>query len=468
MQAAKAAASVAAQLLAFYREPALRRPPYLHGETPMPDGQVVLRLALGRIPQAWLADLDPRDRAEAGEAARAFVRQVCLWERATHYQVLCLGPEARREAIRECYHLLIALIHPDRQGAADSGWPNDCAQRANQAHAVLGDPAERARYDEQLDRAADGMSLEASARRAQASEAPGRPRKRRSAPVAIARGFMLVTGVVAALFVVQAWWVGGAAPQYSLLESAMPTSARWVREVLPDPPRFLGVAAGHFDVEALEPLREPKRIAAVGTWIPMQKPAPEPVAAPVAVVATAGESRPAPAIAVSRPVEPTLRLAQGTSLAVARPAPQRLAQAQPQAQPAQPQGTRPAAAAPASPSRDQVEGLVALLVSYYDAGDADRLVDLYDPGRLGFWSGMRTRNAYADFFGATRERRLRMERLTWQANGASAQARGEATVVADFLDGRPRIERRVPVEIDIGLRDGQARITRLLLFPSEQ
>lgn len=463
-----AASPVAAQLLAFYREPALHRPPYLHGDSPMPDGQVVLRLALGRIPPEWLAELDPRDRAEAGEAARAFVRQVCLWEHATHYQVLCLEPEAGREAIRECYHLLIALIHPDRQDASDAAWPKGCAQRANQAHAVLGDPGERARYDEQLARAADGLSLEGAVRRAQASEAPTHPRKRRSAPAALARGFILITGVVAALFLVQAWWVGGAAPQHSLLERAMPTSARWVREVLPDPPRFLGASAGHFDVQALEPLREPRRIAAIGTWIPVQEPAHAPVEAPVPVVAIPDESRPAPAMAASRPVQPTLRLAQGTSLVVAKPTPQRLAQAQPQPQATQPQAPRPAPAAQESPTRDQVEGLVALIVSYYDAGDADRLVDLYDPDRLGFWSGMRTRGAYADFFSATRERRLRMERLTWQANGSLAQARGEATVVADFFDGRPRLERRVPVEIDIALSGGRARITRLQLYPGEQ
>jgi hypothetical protein len=119
-----------------------------------------------------------------------------------------------------------------------------------------------------------------------------------------------------------------------------------------------------------------------------------------------------------------------------------------------------------APSRDRVEGLVALRVGYYDAGDAERLVALIDPERLGFWSGYRTRSTYADFFNATRGRRLRMEGLSWQSNGTLAQARGEATVIADYNDGRPRLERRIPVEMDIALREGQPRLTRLVLFPA--
>ena len=122
-------------------------------------------------------------------------------------------------------------------------------------------------------------------------------------------------------------------------------------------------------------------------------------------------------------------------------------------------------AAPTSPSRDQVEGVVALLVGFYDAGDSDRLVALVDPDALGWMQGYRMRSAYSDFFGSTRSRKLRMERLTWHNNGAVAEARGEATVVAEYADGRPRLERRVPIELDIALRAGGPRVTRLVLFP---
>jgi hypothetical protein len=115
-----------------------------------------------------------------------------------------------------------------------------------------------------------------------------------------------------------------------------------------------------------------------------------------------------------------------------------------------------------APSREQVEIVVALLVGYYDAGDSERLVGLVDSGWL---QGFRSRTTFAEFFAATRTRKLRMERLGWRTNGTVAEARGEATVMAEYPDGRPRLERRIPVELDIALRDGAPRITRLVLFP---
>jgi hypothetical protein len=129
----------------------------------------------------------------------------------------------------------------------------------------------------------------------------------------------------------------------------------------------------------------------------------------------------------------------------------------------------PPAPAPAAgrnaPNAEEIETLVARLVSYYEAGDAEGLVGLFDSSELGFWKGLRTRTAYADFFRSTKQRRLRMDRLEWQTAPQSAQARGQATLVADPAEGSARIERKVDVEIDIGKRNGQARITRLSLFP---
>jgi len=55
---------------------------------------VVLKFALGRLSPGWQRDLSKHDKEALVEAARAFVRQVCLWERSTHYQVLCLDPAA--------------------------------------------------------------------------------------------------------------------------------------------------------------------------------------------------------------------------------------------------------------------------------------------------------------------------------------------------------------------------------------
>lgn len=445
MDAGNRAASVAEELLAFYREPALRRTRYLHGEDPMPEGPVVLRLALGRYPEA-LDGLSQAHRAELRQAATAFVRLVCLWDRASHYQVLCLEPDAAAESVKESYHLLIALLHPDRR---DDAWPADGAQRANQAYAVLGDPARRSDYDRQLARGPGGSAAEARAQRE-----PARPRRRRRV-AGMARRFVVVAGVLAALFVVQAWWVDEVTPEQSLLARAMPASGRWMRDMLPDAPRFLGTA---FDFgERLPEIEPPRRTPMTRSWAPSHDVAQEIPPAPPAAPAPAVPAR-IPETAVVRTAEsvlPAARLSLSTSAG-----PVRLAQAAP----AVPATTAPAQAGGA-PSRDQVESLVALLVSYYDAGDAPRLVALFDPDRLGFWSGQRTRWAYAEFFDATRQRRLRMERLTWQANGTLAQARGEATILAEYSDGRSRLERRVPIELDIALTGGEPRIARLVLFP---
>jgi len=58
-----------------------------------------------------------------------------------------------------------------------------------------------------------------------------------------------------------------------------------------------------------------------------------------------------------------------------------------------------------------------------------------------------------------------MDRLDWQTAADAALARGEATLIAEYADGSGKLERKVPVELDIAMRDGQARLTRLNLYP---
>jgi hypothetical protein len=469
------AASIAAELLDFYREPALVRTRYLHGEIAMPDGAVLFRLALARFASAGLEALPLSERAAAQLAAIAFVRQVCLWDRASHYQVLALERDAQAEQVRENYHLLIALIHPDRH---DGEWPAGSAPRVNQAYAVLSDADKRRGYDEQLDKAAHEGAVVEGLRGSRPDHAPQpRPTRRRPRMEQPLARFAVVAGVVAALFMVQAWFLGASEPQhYSLLQRAIPV-ADGLRKAAPDAPRFLGHPSKPGEMLALD--EEPKRVASLASWLPVPEmhaakepsvparaQAEEPAPAPRLPAQTMGaqsasiEAQPAtPLVAVAQAAPPPARLAQASPAPA--PPPTRLAQASPVPAP-------PAASAPNGPSREQVEGLVSLLVSYYDAGDSERLVALHDPERLGFWSGMRTRSAYADFFGATRERRLRIERLDWQSAAGVAQARGEAIVLAEYLDGRARLERRVPVELDIVMKDAQPRISRMVLFPLGQ
>src|SRR5438477_637223 len=78
----------------------------------------------------------------------------------------------------------------------------------------------------------------------------------------------------------------------------------------------------------------------------------------------------------------------------------------------------------ARPGNQEIENLVIALIAYYEAGDAERLVGLVDGG---FWRNNQSRNAYSEFFRATKSRHLRLERLAWNATDGTLKARGEAT-----------------------------------------
>jgi hypothetical protein len=125
----------------------------------------------------------------------------------------------------------------------------------------------------------------------------------------------------------------------------------------------------------------------------------------------------------------------------------------------------PSTRASASPQDKEIELLVARLVSSYEQGDADALMGLFAPGEPGFLKGHRTRAAYDEFFRETRDRRLRLDRVDWQAGADTARVRGDATLIAQYVDGRGPLERQVPLEIEISLREGRARMTSLSLFP---
>ena len=446
------AASVASQLLAFLREPARFRPRYIHGEDRLPEGHDVLKIALGRFAHGWQRDLSQQDRHELVDAARAFVRQVCLWERATHYQLLCLEPGAGREEIKENYRLLMALLHPDRQDAADHEWPVNCAQRVNEAYAVLSDDRTRSEYGAGLERVhAAPFNGEA----AQGFRAPRMPRRGD-----FLRPFLVVTGVLSALFIVQSWWVGDVPRHYTLLEHAMPlqASARWMGEVLP---RFL-YSKPAFEFETLDPLpaARPPQLATTAAWVPARgvEPAVDAARPPALIMGQASaESTSPPASKSELAPAPRLRLAQVAAPTAAVAA----------ASPATVVAQAAASNAPGSPSAEQIEILVARLVSHYEAGNTDALMALFDPDEMGFWKGLRTRSRYSDFFRATKQRQLRMNQLTWNTAPQSARARGEALVIAEYADGRGKREQKVGVELDIAVRNGQALIGRLSLYPDE-
>ncbi|HSS28746.1 MAG TPA: J domain-containing protein, partial [Usitatibacter sp.] len=170
-------AAVATQLLAFLREPARYRARFTVGREAIEGGHHVLRFAYGKLPEM---EAEGITREELHEAAIAFVRQVCLWDGATYYQVLCLPENAPRGAVKANYRLLMALIHPDRPDATLDPWPADAAQRANRAYEILSDEARRREYDAELARRREAGSIHApsGAPRAVREEAPRRwPRR---------------------------------------------------------------------------------------------------------------------------------------------------------------------------------------------------------------------------------------------------------------------------------------------------
>jgi outer membrane biosynthesis protein TonB len=435
------AAAVASQLLAFAREPARARPAYLHGREPLPDGATVLRFAQGK-------HFDP----EVREAAIAFIRQVCFWDGATHYQLLCAAPHDAHETLKENYHLLMGLIHPDRRESLVQPWPADCTSRVNRAYAVLGDEQQRRDYDAGLRLLASGevFTPESAAQ----THSFMRRRRRSSAGLRLAKGLIIIAAVAGTLLLLEVW-LGG--PGNYAAFHGFKRTGRGV-EADKEAPRFLGL------------WREPARAE--------EPPAAEPPEPEAPRVPSPPDPKPSP----QPPADPPV--AKAPRIAVPAPQPQDLLRAtdppralEPKAAAAavQPPPVTPVAKViPAStviPSRDPavtqaIETVVARLVGAYEAGETEKLIALVDTGAAGFWRTERLRQTYGDFFRATRQRKLHVNNLAWQTDERSARARGEATLVTEYFDTPGTVERKVEVEFDIALAGGAPRITRLSLFPN--
>jgi curved DNA-binding protein CbpA len=89
---------------------------------------------------------------ELRDAARFLIQQLCFARGADHYRVLGLEFDASPEQIKDHYHQLIWLFHPDRTAARES-WTDHFAGRVNDAWAVLSRAESRANYDAQLEQA---------------------------------------------------------------------------------------------------------------------------------------------------------------------------------------------------------------------------------------------------------------------------------------------------------------------------
>ncbi len=426
------AAAVAARLKAFRADPARAVPRYLKGIEPLPDGAILLRFAQGKFPSRLPGGLAPAEAEMLRVAADEFVRRVCLWDHSDHYQVLCARRDAAYEAIKENYHLLMALLHPDRQEAASQAWPEAFAQRVNLAYATLGDDAARREYDARL------------RPHAAASAAP-RMARRRAGDVRSAKTLLVVSAVMAALVAIGLVVEEDPWSDRSVLQAGL---ERFRANPGPaaDRPRYVGATVLAPAQRASDAVEEPEPFALFKPFIrALIAEDPKPWVPPPKL-------DPIPAATIAVPVEPP---------------PLKVAQALPAAPAVAPLPAK-TLAPPARPTNLEIESLVVALIGYYEAGDAERLVGLLDPDATGYWRTAQMRQAYSDFFRATRVRQLRLERLAWKAHPGSARAKGEATIVAEYFGETAPVERRVDVEIDIVFRDGRARIAGLALFPGRR
>ena len=444
------AAALVPLLLAFLREPARERPRYTTGREAIAGGDHVMRFAQGRFGPHVIAKTTPAERIELREAGLAFIRQVCLWDNATHYQVLCVRPGARREEVKENYHLLMGLIHPDRRDAESVAWPHDAPQRVNHAYATLMDDDKRREYDATLERMR-ATQLPAG----MPARPPTRGRARWGRAIA---ALALALGVVAVALLAMRMPEDDEERESRLL-------GRWDAARSADrgeasrSPRFLTGAPGAISPQALTakaPVELPVLAPLLRALLP--RPAAQEdrrfaIAAPAA----------APAIEAPPP-ERASEVLSARAAGEARAARTEVVQATLPAPVAAPQ--RPEApAGPHLSSRD-IESLVVRLIDSYELGRVDDLMALVDTNEWGFWSTTLARNSYSQFFRATRERRLRVSSLDWQSSGKTAKAHGEARLHAEYTDERGTFEGPVSLDLEIALRDGQPRIVRLKLYPN--
>ncbi len=156
-----------AELLLLYREGAGAA---VYGLLQPPDDMAGFLNRLAR-PGERLAPLAHRLESSVEElsaAAYAFVRQNLFASGNDHYHMLGLREDARPEAIRQRYRLLIGLLHPDRV-ARSEGWVEQAVRSLNTAYADLKRPERRRAYDARLHKSSPEEKGQSS---------PGRSRRR--------------------------------------------------------------------------------------------------------------------------------------------------------------------------------------------------------------------------------------------------------------------------------------------------
>lgn len=121
---------------------------------PLPPGVTELLSAhAGALSDARIEDTAARlgsSPEECRDAVTFFIRQAMLEAGGDHYRTLGVPRNADARLIRQHYHYLIRLFHPDRDTRSE-GWENLYAPLINEAWNQLRVPQKRAEYDATLD-----------------------------------------------------------------------------------------------------------------------------------------------------------------------------------------------------------------------------------------------------------------------------------------------------------------------------
>ena len=507
-----------AELLFWYaRQPSRYQAEGRRREAPRLDPEVVLKLALRRAVKFADASWNERAKVDAlGLASRAYIRHLFFRPDPTPYQVLGLEPGASPEQIKECFRLLMQLVHPDRQGE-NRRWPDACAAQANWVYSMLRDQETRRSFEEEAQaRDALARAINRAAMAAEASQMPmviwpKKPAKGkrgvpgqmlpewltagvggyvRQHPATAAFGALVA---IAVAVIGASMWEGrdGSLVRISRDEPTTPKSmaatpipaaeasaaapvpapepapSRSARSAAPEPPIVLASAAPAMDVGRTSADLKPPLSAETSARAASASRGSHTLAAAVADPAPVrvAEAQAAPK-AATNPAESSEapRVAPVASSTASPPQLVATVEAVPMPQPA----ALPVAlatttvAAPAPPASAEVEAFLASFVDSYERGRLDAFASLFDEdadttlrrGRAAI------RGEYDELFRLSRWRRMQLTRISWRQMGDRAVAKGEITVRIGWRDGR-EVEQRVSVDMELVRRDGRVVIARL-------
>jgi hypothetical protein len=479
-------------------------------DAPRVDAEIVLKLALGRDVQfADASWIDPEKVDALGQAARAYVRHVFFRPDPTPYQVFGLEPGAPPETVKECFRLLMRLVHPDRQGEKRH-WPDACAAQANWAYSMLRSQETRRTFEEEAEaRAALQRAINRAAMAAEASQMPMVVWPKKSAkdrfsvphqilpewlthgvggyvrhhPAITAFGVLIS---VAALIVGISLSGGRDASLVRVARDERPAPAA----VAPAPMPASEEPAAHATRPAESPpprtphspAERPIVIASASANVEIARTAPERPAAQATSASPSAASGPSAASPVSSATAAGLPKSAADSPAVdpATLTTQTVAITDPTPPPAQSSaaigapapapfvaaaGVQPTATA-APPADAEVEALLAKFVDSYQRGRLDAFSALFDDDADTNLRHGRTaiRSEYDELFRLSQWRRMQLTRISWRPIGDRAVAKGELTVKIGWRDGR-EVEQRVNVDMELVRRDGRVVIAKLAHQP---